>query len=62
MISSDEYVEKTSKCPNKFSWYDMFVNERFHFLAITWHGWTILDHKASHTEDNDERALSESKE
>lgn len=59
MVYSDDYMEKASKCPNKFSWY-VLENERFHFLAITWHGGKILNQKAWQTEDNDEGALSES--
>jgi hypothetical protein len=62
MIGSNKHVEESSKCPNKFSRYDMGVDERFQFLAIAWHGWNILDHKASDTEDDDRWALSESKE
>jgi hypothetical protein len=60
MISCDGDVKKASKCPNKFSWYDMLVNDRFQFLAITWLGGTILNQKASYTKENDEWALSNS--
>lgn len=59
VISCDCDMEKASKCPNKFYWYEL-VNERFHFLAIAWHGGAVLNQKARHTKDNDEGALSDS--